>query len=108
MNILITLCGWIAWNAIIFRIDKDKYDDESKVMDLRQYALQSWDNWLTSLCMVPILLYIGWKGLGIEGAFLSIDMEKLEWSDLYYLGSGFFTELVIFGIKKWKASKQKA
>jgi hypothetical protein len=56
--------------------------------------------------MIPVLLYIGYKGLGIEGAFLSIDVEKLEWSDLYYLGSGFFTEAVIFGIKKYKAARK--
>lgn len=107
MNILITIFGWFAWNAVIFRIDKDQYDERNEVMNIRQYALQSWDNWLTSACMIPVLLYIGYKGLGIEGAFIAIDVEKLEWSDLYYLGSGFFTESVIFAIKKWKASKKQ-
>jgi hypothetical protein len=106
MNILITVIGWFAWNAIIFRIDKDQYDEKGIDFPLKQYALQSWDNWLTSACMIPVLLYIGYKGLGIEGAFLSIDVEKLEWSDLYYLGSGFFTEAVIFGIKKYKAARK--
>jgi len=106
MNSLITFLGWLAWNAIIFRIDKDKYDERGEDFPLHQYAKQSWDNWLTSACMIPILLWIGYKGLGIEGAFLAFDVEKLEWSDLYYLGSGFFTESIIYAIKKWRASKK--
>jgi hypothetical protein len=105
-NIGITLFSWLAWNAIIFRIDKDQSDDNGTEFPLKQYALQSWDNWLTSLCMVPILLWLGYKGLGIPGAFIGVDVQHLKWSDLYYLGSGFFTEAVIFVIKKWKASRK--
>lgn len=106
MNILICLAGWVAWNVIIFRIDKDQYDEKGISFPLKQYALQSYDNWLASLGMIPILLYIGWKGLGIPGAFLAIDIDKLEWSDLYYVLSGFITEAVIFAIKKIKASRK--
>jgi len=106
MNLLITIAGWFAWNAIIFRIDKDQYDEQDKPFNLKQYALQSYDNWIASAGLIPVLLWIGYKGLGIPGALLSIDIEKLEWSDLYYLGSGFITEAIIFGIKKWKASRK--
>jgi hypothetical protein len=106
MNILIALAGWFAWNAIIFRIDKDQYDERGESFNLKQYALQSYDNWIASAAMIPVLLYLGYKGLGIPGAFLSIDVDKLEWSDIYYLCSGFATEAVIFAIKKWKASRK--
>ena len=105
MHIFITLAGWLAWNTIIFRIDKDKYDDRNEAFPLKQYVLQSYDNWLASLFMIPVLLYMGYKGLGFN-VFSGIGMDKLEWSDAYYLGSGFFTEAVIFAIKKWKTSKQ--
>lgn len=104
MNIFITVIGWLAWNVIIFRIDKDQYDDRGEQFPLIQYIKQSWDNWLASLVMIPVLLYMGYKGLGFD-VFTGIDIEKLAWSDAYYLGAGFFTELVIFAIKKWKASR---
>ena len=106
MNILITIFGWLAWNVIIFRIDKDQYDDKGTIFPLNQYVLQSYDNWLASLCMIPIILFLGYKGLGFN-VLGQIGIDKLEWSDAYYLGSGFFTEAVIFAIKKWKTSKQK-
>lgn len=106
MNLLITIAGWFAWNAIIFRIDKDQYDEQSKPFNLKQYALQSYDNWIASAGMIPVLLWIGYKGLGIPGALLSLDVDKMEWSDLYYLMSGFATEAIIFAVKKWKASRK--
>lgn len=105
MNIWITFFGWLAFNVIIFRIDKDQYDDKGTTFPIHQYALQSWDNWLASLCMIPIILFMGYKGLGFN-VFSSIGIDRLEWSDAYYMGSGFFTEAVILVIKKWKASKQ--
>jgi len=106
MNILVTLAGWAAWNIIIFRIDKDQYDDKKEDFPLWQYTKQSYDNWLASLAMIPVLLYLGYKGLGFN-VFSAIEIQHLQWSDAYYLGSGFFTEAVIFAIKKWKASRQK-
>lgn len=106
MNIFISLAGWFAWNVIIFRIDKDQADDKKIPFPLKQYSLQSYDNWLASLAMVPIILYFGYKGLGIPGAFASVDLTGLTWSDAYYVTSGFFTEAIIFAIKKWKAARQ--
>lgn len=105
MNILISIFGWLAWNVIIFRIDKDQLDEQGKDFPLKQYVLQSWDNWLASACMIPLLLYMGYRGLGFD-VLGNIDIQKLQWSDAYYMGSGFFTEAVIFAIKKWKASKK--
>lgn len=106
MHILITIAAWAAWNVIIFRIDKDQYDDRKEEFSLWQYVKQSYDNWLASLFMIPIILWMGYKGLGFN-VFANIGMDSLEWSDAYYLGSGFFTEALIFAIKKWKASRQK-
>lgn len=105
MNALIALLGWIGWNVIIFRIDKDKKDDEGTTFPLKQYALQSYDNWLSSLVMVPILVYIGHKGLNLPGSLFGFDKD-IAWSDLYYLGAGFFTEVIIWAIKKYQASRK--
>jgi len=105
MNALISLIGWLGWNIIIFRIDKDQYDDQKLAFPLRQYILQSWDNWLASLVMVPVLMYIGHRGLNLPGSIFGFG-EDVAWSDLYYLGSGFFTEAIIWAIKKYKASRK--
>lgn len=105
MNALISLIGWLGWNIIIFRIDKDRYDDIGNEFPLRQYFLQSWDNWLASLIMVPVLLYVGDRGLNLPGSVFGFDKD-MAWSDIYYLGAGFFTEAIIWAIKKYQASKK--
>ncbi len=105
MNALISLVGWIGWNVLIFHIDKDRYDDQGIKFPLGQYIMQSWDNWLASLVMVPILLYVGSKGLSLPGTLFAIDHD-MAWSDLYYLGSGFFTECIIWAVKKYQASRK--
>lgn len=105
MNALIAFVGWLGWNIIIFRIDKDQNDDQKIPFPFKQYALQSYDNWLSSLVMIPVLLYIGDKGLNLPGSIFGFDHD-LQWQDLYYLGAGFFTEVIIWAIKKYKASRK--
>jgi hypothetical protein len=94
--------GWLAFNVILFRIEKDKADDLSESFDLKKYFLKSWDNWLASLVCVPIVLYLGANQIGIG----VIDAENPDWKDLYYLGAGFLPELIIVAWKKWKAKNQ--
>lgn len=105
MNALITLLGWFAWNVIIFRIDKDQKDKDGIPFPLKQYALQSYDNWLASFAVACVLLWVGYKQFHIEGAFVGLDEKRFEWSDFYYLTSGFVTELIIFAWKKYKAAR---
>jgi hypothetical protein len=96
------LFGWLAFNVILFRIEKDKDDDADKVFSIKAYVLKYWDNWLASLVCVPIVLYLGYNQLSIG----MIDAENPQWKDLYYLGAGFLPELVIVAWKKWKAKNQ--
>lgn len=104
MNFLASIAAWLVWNVIIFRIEKDKFDDEDKEFPLKTYAQKTWDNWLTSLLMIPVLLFLGYKGLAIHPMAV-LGSEPLEWSDSYYLGAGFFTEAVMYGIKKWRGKQ---
>lgn len=104
MNFLISIAAWIAWNAIVFSIEKNKYDEEGKEFPLKTYALKAYDNWLASFFMIPVLLFLGYKGLAIHPMEL-LGSEPLEWNDSYYLGAGFFTEAVMYAIKKWKAKQ---
>lgn len=104
MNFLISLAAWLAWNTIIFSVEKNKYDDEEKEFPFKAYAMKTYDNWLSSLFMIPILLFLGYKGLAIHPMAV-LGSEPLQWDDSYYLGAGFFTEAVMYGIKKWRAKQ---
>jgi hypothetical protein len=102
MNVLLALLGWLAWNFGLFSIEKDKADDEGKPFSVKHYTQKYWDNWLLSLLFVPILVIIGIKGLGFAAIPIG-DFKDLKWNDLYYLGSGFFSEfLKISIVKLWR------
>lgn len=101
MNITIALVGWLAWNFLLFMMEKDKYDDQEKDFPFTEYRKKNWDNWLASLFMVPILLYFGYKGLGLDVLGV-VDVSHLKWTDAYYPASGFFTEFIITLIKRVK------
>jgi len=86
------LFGWLAFNAILFRMEKDKDDDKGLDFHVVEYAKRTWDNWLASLVCVPIVLFLGYKQLHIG----MIDMDQPKWADLYYLAAGFMPEFIIY------------
>lgn len=92
--------GWLAWNVVMFRIEKDGYDLQKIKFPLGEYFSRTWDNWIASFVMIPILLFVGFKKLNIE-----FDSNNLQWNDLYYVLSGFITEVVIVSWEKWKNKK---
>lgn len=94
--------GWLAFNLIMLRITKDSDDDKSIDFHLKEYVKKSWDNWLTSLVCVPIVLYLGYKQLNIG----LVDFDHPKIFDLYYLGAGFLPELIIVAFKKWRSKNQ--
>lgn len=100
-NLAITFWAWFAWNVLKFSFDKDGYDDTGKMFPFKEYKNAHWDNWIASFVMIPILLFVGSKQLGLD-ALGQIDMKGLKWSDWYYLLSGFITELIKDRYKKWK------
>ncbi len=96
INGCMALIGWMAFNAIMFSMDKDTALDGGEITVDKvksywlQYKLKNFDNWIASLWMVPILLFIGYKGLKVP----DFGIGELTWSDLYYPCAGFATELV--------------
>lgn len=93
------LFGWLAFNVILFRVEKDKSDDANVDFPIKAYVLKYWDNWLASLVCVPVLLYVGYSKLSIG----MIDVGNPQWNDFCYLCAGFLPELIIVSWKKWKA-----
>ena len=106
MNILLCILGWLAWNVALFSLEKDEYDERNETFHLGHYVSLYYDNWLLSLVFIPILVIIGIKGLELSAVPIG-DFKDLKWHDMYYLGSGFFAELVKVTIKKlrkkWKS-----
>lgn len=97
-NTVAALFGWLAFNFILFRMEKDTYDSANKAFPLGAYVQKTWDNWIASLVIIPALLYVGYNKLD----FGIIGEHPIAWSDLYYLGSGIITELLIKAISKWR------
>lgn len=104
-NWYISFFAWAAYNVIIFRIAKDEFDKRHEKFQYGMYFSETWDNWLSSLVMVPILLWLGYRQLHIIDDPLT-GIKNLHWSDLYYLMSGFITELVIDRYKAWRGKSE--
>lgn len=96
------LFGWLAFNLIMFRMEKDAADDIGKPFDLWAYTCKTWDNWAASLFCVPVVLYLGYYQLDIG----MIDVSHPKWYYLYYLGAGVLPEAIIVAYKKWKSKSQ--
>lgn len=99
MNFLITFLGWIGWNWFEFTQAKDAYDEKNEPFDLKKYCGKKWDNWIWTLICAACLYIIGMRGLGM--ALVQTFDEKLQWSDLYYFGTGFFSEAVSYAYRRW-------
>jgi hypothetical protein len=102
MKVLITVIGWLAWNVIIFRIEKDKFDSDGKPFPLSQYFKTNWDNWLSTVVVAALLLVLGQNVLHIINM---AESTTLSWNDAYYAGSGIITEVIIYAIARYKKSK---
>lgn len=103
MKLLITLVSWLAWNAVILRLEKDKYDDAKLPFSIKDFANKYWDNWLVNFFGAILLLVLGENVLHVINV---TESTSLTWNDAYYAGSGFFTEAIVFAVKKWKSSKE--
>jgi hypothetical protein len=103
-NIYICLIGWVAWNVGLFSFAKDDSDDIGKPFSVKAYVVEHWDNWLASLFAIPVLLVVGFYQWNLNALAQLGDAGK--WENLYYLGSGFFTEAAKYSYKKWRKSKQ--
>lgn len=99
MNFLITFIGWLGWNIFEFKNAKDVYDDQDKDFGLKEYARKKWDNWAWSAIVAVSLYIVGIKGLGMK--LVQTFNETWQWSDLWYFGSGFISEVISFAYRKW-------
>lgn len=96
LNTAAALFGWLAWTVVMLRIYKD---ENEKTFNIGAYFSENWDNALSSLVFIPVLLYLGHVQFNFGDV---LESGALQWKDAYYVASGFIVELVIMAYKKWK------
>lgn len=92
-NLFGTFIGWLVFNVVMWRIEKNKHDKLHKPFNLGQYARETYDEWITSAVCVPLILWIGYRSLSLNP--LAEGGAAIEWNDLYYLGAGVAPEAII-------------
>lgn len=97
-----TFFGWLAFNVLMFSVEKDVFDKAHKLFPIKEYILYTWDNWLRSLVFIPLILFVGYNQLDLNPLVEGVH----GWNDLYYLSAGFAPELAIVAWNKWKGKSK--
>lgn len=110
MNFYGTILGWLVWNLVELTLRQRELSedgDNSTNFNIVEFAKQKYLQWITSLLVGFMLLWIGAKNLNLD-PLAPLTGHALGWSDLYYLGSGAAFELIVFIVIKIKklANKQ--
>jgi hypothetical protein len=102
MKFIIAFFGSFIYNFILFQKAKELCDENNTEFDYIKYCKLNWDNWLLTTLLAPVLVVYLNDIVALLNHKLSLDLITHE---IYYLGAGPFTELVIFGVSKllgWK------
>lgn len=98
----IALFGSLVYNYILFVIAKNKCDKEGVDFLYAKYCKMNWDNWGLTILLAPVLVWYLPDIMSIINTKMSLSLETF---DIYYMGTGPFTEIVLFGMFKligWK------
>lgn len=98
----IALFGSLIYNVILFVIAKNKCDRDSVDFLYGKYCKMNWDNWLLTFLLAPVLVWYLPDIIALINTRLNAELQTLE---VYYLGAGPLTEVVLFGMFKlagWK------
>jgi hypothetical protein len=93
-NLFGTFIGWLAYNAFLWKREKDKYDKQHKRFPWSCYMRENVDDWAVGVIFMFVLLWIGARGLGLNPFVGSLDIASPDWNDLYYLSAGILPELL--------------
>lgn len=106
MNYVIAFFGSILWNFALFSIAKNKCDKEDIEFPYMKYCKANWDNWtLTTLC-APIMVWYLVDIVALVNYLLTNLNVQLPMLEIYYLGAGVVSELILFGIFKLLGLKE--
>jgi|ADGO01.1.fsa_nt_gi hypothetical protein len=68
-----------------------------KTFPFKEYAKKNYDNWLSTLIGVPVILV----GADLLDIVRVLHDKDITWSDAFYLGAGVVIEVPMYIIKKW-------
>jgi len=102
MNYIIAFFGSVVYNFALFVIAKNLCDTAGVDFEYKKYLKMNWDNWALTILIAPILVWYMPDIFTIVNSKFNLNMNVY---DLYYLGAGPLTEIVLFGMFKlmgWK------
>jgi hypothetical protein len=102
MQYLITFFGSFLYNLGLFVAAKNLADKNNVEFDYKKYSKNNWDNWVLTLAIAPVLV---WYAPDIVGLLNDRLQTQMKFYNVYYMGAGPLTEVVLFGLYKlagWK------
>jgi len=109
MNFFGTILGWLVCNLVELTLRQRELaedGDPNTNFHIKEYAKDKYLQWITSLLVGFMLLWIGAKNLNLD-PLAPLTGHALGWSDLYYLGAGVAFELIVFVVTKVKNIAKK-
>lgn len=105
---LIALFGSLLYNFALFVAAKNNCDSTMPPTDFeyKKFAKMNWDNWLLATFTVPLVVWFlpDFAKLGNDWILKVAGIQLPE--ELYYLGAGPLSEVVIF-VVLWIAQRKK-
>ncbi len=106
---LIAFFGSVLYNAALFVAAKNKCDGSEPPVEFeyRKYFKMNWDNWLFATLLVPVVVWYLPDFARIANEWMQKTAGFQLSNEVYYLGSGPLSELVIFAVL-WIAQRKKS
>lgn len=98
MNFFISVIGWAVWTIAEMEITRRRLDSDGNPQtnfSWYDYRKSHRFIWIGSFLCIPLLLWLGYAKMNLD-PLEPITGAKVGWHDLYYLGSGFAFEFIIF------------
>lgn len=102
MEYLVAFFGSFLYNLALYVAAKNIADKNDVDFDNRKYFKNNWDNWLLTIFIAPVLVWYAPDIVGLLNDRLQLNMKFYQ---VYNMGAGPLTEVLLFGIYKligWK------
>lgn len=105
---LLAFFGSFLYNAVIFVVAKNNCDKAEPPVDFqyKKYAKMNWDNWGLTFCFAPVVVWFLPDFAKLANEYLLKTMGFQLPEDLYYLGAGPLTEVVMYFVLKYSGRKE--
>lgn len=102
MKVLFALSGWFLWNFGTFALAKNKDEELHRNFPVKQYFIETWEDWVGSLICCLVLFLVMILGYGVD--VLQLTGLKVAWTDAFIGASGAAWQILLSVIRKVKGS----